>query len=108
MTIPKTDENKILTRFMVRRYLRQIRANEWTGATSADSSMAANILADRNLYDDFVTELLDGAKTASGIALPENSGETAGSFMDAMLQIMNWIKDNPEFILFIIKMFGGL
>lgn len=108
MTISKTDENKILTRFMIRRYLRQIRANEWTGATSEDSSMAAKILSDRNLYDDFVTELLDGAKTASGILIPENTADTAGSFMDAMLQILNWIKENPEFILFIIKMFGGL
>lgn len=108
MPLSKTDENKILTRFMIRRYLRQIRSKEWAGATSADSSVAAKILADRNLYDDFVTELLDGAKTASGIIVPENTEETAGSFMDAMLQILNWVKENPEFILFIIKMFGGL
>lgn len=108
MPLSKVLENTVMSRFAVRRMLRQVERQRWEGSSEEQSKIASAILNDPSMFSHFVNDLFDGAKVASGISLPENTEETAGSFLDAMLQLLNWIKENPEFILFIINLFGGM
>jgi hypothetical protein len=107
MPIDKVTENNLLLNFRVRHFLRKVERGMWVGANLQHQEIANKILSNRDDFKQFAEELLEGAQTTAGIELPVNSQQTAGPFMDALMQLLNWIKDNPEFILFIIQLFGG-
>jgi hypothetical protein len=100
--------NEMFVRFAVRRYLRKIVSGNWDGCNPQHKELALKILESPNYFDVFFKSLMNEVRSVYPSSLPENTIETSGPFMDAMMQVLNWIKDNPEFILFIIQLFGGL
>lgn len=100
--------NEMFTRFAVRRYLRKIVSGNWEGCDEQHKELALKILESPGYFDVFFSSLMNEVRSVYPGSLPENSIQTSGQFMDAMIQVLNWIKDNPEFILFIIKLFGGM
>jgi hypothetical protein len=100
--------NEMFVRFAVRRYLRKIASGNWDGCNAQHKELALKILESPGYFDVFFKSLMNEVRSVYPGSLPENTIETSGPFMDAMMQVLNWIKDNPEFILFIIQLFGGM
>lgn len=99
--------NEFAVRFALRRMLRKIESGKWDGATKEHQELATKILGSHGMFNVFYGSFMTEAR-AVATYIPENSEQTAGPFMDAMLQFLNWVKDNPEFILFIIQLFGAV
>jgi hypothetical protein len=97
----------IAQRFLVRRTLRKISNGNYPLIVSDTvSSTAESILSDDLKLNEFSTQLFAEAKLASGITT--NSNMTEGEILDSILKIFEWIKNNPEFILFILQLFGAV
>ena len=96
-----------MVRFALRRMLRKVESGKWEGATKEHQELAAKILSSHGMFNVFCTSFMTEAR-AIATYIPENSEQTSGPFLDAVLQFLNWIKDNPEFILFIIQLFGAV
>jgi len=101
-------ENEMFVRFAVRRYLRKVVSGKWEGCNEQHKELALKILESPGYFDVFFKSLMNEVRSVYPEALPENTIQTSGPFLDAMVKVMDWIKDNPEFILFIIQLFGGL
>jgi hypothetical protein len=97
----------IAQRFLVRRTLRKISNYTYPLAVSVENANTAeSIINDDLKLNEFSTQLFVEARLASGITT--NSNMTEGEILDSILKIFEWIKNNPEFILFILQLFGAV
>lgn len=99
--------NEFMLRFALRRMLRKVESGRWDGVSKEHQELATKILGSQGMFNVFCTSFMTEAR-AVATYIPENSEQTSGPFLDAMIQFLNWVKDNPEFILFIIQLFGAV
>jgi hypothetical protein len=97
----------IAQRFLTRRMLRKVASGNYPLIVSADNAkIAESIIGDELKLNEFATHLFAEAKMASGVIT--NSNMTEGEILDSIMKIFEWIKNNPEFILFILQLFGAV
>lgn len=97
-------KGELSKRFLTRIALRRIASLNWEGATHDHAVIAREILADEGKIHCLATDLFYEAQAKAQIEFTEGMSES--KFLDTILKVFEWIKENPEFILLIIKLFG--
>lgn len=106
LSVESLQKGELVKRFLARRILRRVASGQYDESTIEQIDIAKQILADEAKVNYFANDLFLEAEVKSGLSTSVHLGMTESQFLDAILKVFEWIKENPEFILLIIKLFG--